>query len=450
MAVDLAYLPKFLQEMPANFGDELRLAVVSELESEGAIFVQDGNHGEYRPRKDEFVDEGVPFIRPPNLEHGRIDFSKCDRINELAFARVHKGIGQGGDIILTSNATIGRLAITKPTDPVFVANPQTTIYRSTSPKTLDQRYLYYFMCSDGFQQQLLAHTGRNSTFDYVSLTKQRSLVIPIPSHHHQRKIASILSAYDDLIENNTRRIAILEEMAQAIYREWFVNFRFPGHENVKLVQSTLGMIPEGWKVTVVGDLAVNERRSVNPQEVDARTPYVGLEHMPRKSITLTDWGLASEIESTKHRFLEGEILFGKIRPYFHKVVVAPFDGICSSDAIVIVPRKDDYFSAVLCCVSSAPFVDHATQTSQGTKMPRANWDVLTKYPLPLPPADLLGRFNEVVRDIVSTLKTLMLKNNNLRTTRDLLLPKLISGKLDVEELDIDLGMTSEALEEATG
>jgi type I restriction enzyme S subunit len=275
------------------------------------------------------------------------------------------------------------------------------------------------------------------------------LSVPNPPLPTQRKIASILSAYDDLIENNTRRIAILEEMAQAIYREWFVNFRFPGHENVKLVDSPLGQIPEGWNPTTVGDLAVNERRSIKPQEVDPETPYVGLEHIPRKSITMTEWGFAADIESTKHRFCEGEILFGKIRPYFHKVVVAPFDGICSSDAIVIVPRKDDYFPAVLCCVSSVPFVDHATQTSQGTKMPRANWDILTKYPLPLPTDDLLGNFNEVVNDIVSTLKTLMRKNRNLRTTRDLLLPKLISGKLDVQGLDIDVGMTAEALEEAT-
>ena len=314
----------------------------------------------------------------------------------------------------------------------------------------DSAYLYYLCQTDELRKPAEKSMAGASGRQRADLNSVLTVEVSCPPLSTQRKIASILSAYDDLIENNTRRIAILEEMAQAIYREWFVNFRFPGHENVKLVQSTLGMIPEGWKATTVGDLAVNERRSVNPQEVDSETPYVGLEHIPRKSITLSEWGLASEIESTKHRFFEGEILFGKIRPYFHKVVVAPFDGICSSDAIVIVPRDHDYFPALLCCVSSVPFVDHATQTSQGTKMPRANWDVLTKYSSPLPPSDLLRRFNEVVTDIVCTLKTLMLKNVNLRTTRDLLLPKLISGQLDVEELEIDLGMTSEALEEATG
>ena len=213
MAINLTNLPNSLQDLAARLGD-LRLAMVSELESEDAIFVQDGNHGEYRPRQNEFVASGVPFIRPPNLVNGQIDFSKCDRINEAAFNRVRKGIGRGGDIVLTTNATIGRAAITNSTVPVFVANPQTTIYRSTAPNILDQRFLYYFILSDGFQHQLMSHTGRNSTFDYVSLTKQRSLVIPVPSLPFQRTVASILSTYDDLIENNHRRIQLLEESAR--------------------------------------------------------------------------------------------------------------------------------------------------------------------------------------------------------------------------------------------
>ena len=249
----------------------------------------------------------------------------------------------------------------------------------------------------------------------------------------------MLSAYDDLIENNSRRIAILEEMAQAIYREWFVNLRFPGHEKVKLINSPLGKIPEGWKPNRLGDMAKEVRRGVDPSQVDPDTPYFGLEHLPRRSITLGEWGKAADVQSTKLAFKKGEILFGKIRPYFHKVGVAPVDGVCSSDAIVIVPNFESAFGPVVCCVSSDDFVAHATQTSQGTKMPRANWELLVKYPLPIPPDDLLGEFNETIADVVANLRLLMLKNRKLRATRDLLLPKLISGQLDVDELDIDAG-----------
>jgi type I restriction enzyme, S subunit len=178
---------------------------------------------------------------------------------------------------------------------------------------------------------------------------------------------------------------------------------------------------------------------VNPETVDSETPYFGLEHLPRKSIALADWGAASEAQSTKLAFKKGEILFGKIRPYFHKVGVAPVDGVCSTDAIVIVPRDAEYFGLVLCCVSSDDFVSHATQTSQGTKMPRADWDVLVQYPVALPPSEIVSQFNTLVHDSIASIHNLIFRNRNLRRTRDLLLPKLLAGELNISELAIEIG-----------
>ena len=213
------------------------------------------------------------------------------------------------------------------------------------------------------------------------------IVVNVPSLSTQHKIAAILGNYDDLIENNTRRIKILEELAQTIYREWFVEFRFPGHENVKMVESELGLIPQGWEVGKLGDLAEAVRRNIKPRDVDQETPYFGLEHLPRKSIALSHWDTVDSINSTKLAFKKGEILFGKIRPYFHKVGVAPLDGICSSDTIVVRAKRNGFFAIVLACVTSERFIEVATVTSQGTKMPRANWEVLTEYPIVLPPLE---------------------------------------------------------------
>jgi len=224
-------------------------------------------------------------------------------------------------------------------------------------------------------------------------------------------------------------------MAQMLYREWFVNFRFPGHEKVKMVESKMGMIPEGWMPSSVGKLCSEVRRGVNPSDVPADTPYIGLEHMPRKSIALSEWGKAGQVQSTKLRFLRGEILFGKIRPYFHKVGVASVDGVCSSDAIVIVPTRTEFFPVVLLCVSSDDFVLQATQTSQGTKMPRANWDVLCKYPVALPPKTLLDRFGATIVPMVELINNLALRNRCLQTTRDLLLPKLVSGEIEIPDVE---------------
>ena len=264
----------------------------------------------------------------------------------------------------------------------------------------------------------------------------REFRIPSPPLPTQRKIAAILSAYDDLIENNLRRIKILEEMAQNLYREWFVKFRFPGHQHARFTDSPVGRIPEGWEVKTLGQLADQIREGVNPDTVDPETPYFGLEHLPRKSISLAEWGLASEVQSTKLLFKKGDILFGKIRPYFHKVGVAPLPGVCSSDTIVIRPRAAVWFGLVLGCTSSVEFVEYATATSQGTKMPRANWDVLVKYQIPTPHQPILGQFNEFMSEIVCQLRNFVFRNTTLRRTRDLLLPRLISGEVDVSALDI--------------
>ena len=388
----------------------------------------------------DYVETGVPVIRGVNLPMDSRFSSK-----EFVFVSEEKADGllsnnaHPGDIVFTQRGTLGQVGII----PTACGHDRYVISQSQMKLTVDEtqcdpRFVYYYFRNDDTVTTIKG-LAISAGVPHINLTILREFRIPKPPLATQRKIAGVLSAYDDLIENNTRRIAILEEMAQAIYREWFVHFRFPGHESARFTDSPLGKIPEGWKRAALGDLARETRRAVDPSEIDPETPYIGLEHLPRRSITLGEWGKAKDVQSTKLAFKAGEILFGKIRPYFHKVGVAPVDGVCSSDAIVIAPKSTSTFGPVLCCVSSDEFVSHATQTSQGTKMPRANWDVLVKYPLPLPPDGLLKRFNSIVEDMVTTLRLLMLKNRNLRTTRDLLLPKLISGQLDVEDLDIDAG-----------
>ncbi len=390
-----------------------------------------------RITKDNFVDAGVPVIRGTNLSRGRFDhrelvFITENKANELAASNAFVD-----DLVFTHRGTLGQVGIIP-----RGYYPRYVISQSQMKLTCDQTkvvpmFLYYYFRSELGLHELLSHIGGSGVPAISSpLTTLRNAVINLPPLLTQHKIASILSAYDDLIENNTRRITILEEMAQSLYREWFVHFRFPGHEKKSMVESVLGMIPEGWEVVKLGDIAQEVRRSVNPESIDPETPYFGLEHLPRKSIALADWGTAKEVQSTKLAFKKGEILFGKIRPYFHKVGVAPVEGVCSSDTIVIVPRTEKYFAVVLSCVSSEDFVNFATRTSQGTKMPRANWEVLVKYPVALPPQAILYQFEEFVKDIVLQIQNMIFRNRHLRQTRDLLLPKLISGEVDVEGLDI--------------
>lgn len=221
---------------------------------------------------------------------------------------------------------------------------------------------------------------------------------------------------------------MLEESARLLYKEWFVHLRFPGHEHVRIKNG----VPEGWKETSLNEICSNVKETTKPENVEANTLYIGLEHIPRRSITLLNWGLAEEVTSSKHLFKQGDILFGKIRPYFHKVGMALTDGITSSDAIVIRPLSHELFSLCLMVTSSDQFVAVASKTvKEGSKMPRADWKYLTNYPVLIPPSSLLEIFNLQIDAITSQLKTLAFQIHSLKKARDLLLPRLMNGEIAV-------------------
>jgi type I restriction enzyme S subunit len=378
------------------------------------------------------------YLSSKNFKPQGLDLSKVEFISEADYQRHFKEQSKAitkplrGDVLVGIIGSLGEPYVVRETDR-FGLSSSVAILRPNK-NLLMTKYLYYWMRGAKFQGAVYGIKGGVAQ-SYLSLEMIRSLPVEFPNLEAQGRIIDILSAFDNLIENSTRRIKILEQMAQMLYREWFANFRFPGHEKVTMVESDMGLIPEGWTHSSLGQLCSEVRRSVNPSEIPADTPYIGLEHMPRKSIALSEWGKAGQVQSTKLRFLRGEILFGKIRPYFHKVGVASVDGVCSSDAIVIVPKQSIFFPVVLLCVSSDDFVLQATQTSQGTKMPRANWGVLCKYPLALPPKNLLDRFGATIVPMVELINNLATRNRCLQTTRDLLLPKLVSGEVSVEQIE---------------
>ena len=201
---------------------------------------------------------------------------------------------------------------------------------------------------------------------------------------------------------------------------------------------TSAPIPKGWEAGKFSDLVSEVSKTVDPEEITEGTPVVGLEHLPRRSTTLRDWESAFDVGSRRKVFYKGDILFGKIRPYFHKVVDAPISGCSSTDAIVFRPIEEILQSRALAIASSDEFVGVATATSNGTKMPRANTKILLGYGIPHPTHDVELAFSQKVGPMNCLRKILAAQDRVLREARDLLLPRLLSGELDVSELDLDL------------
>lgn len=400
----------------------------------GDLYLEPSRNGLTRPRSSR--GSGFKMINMGEIfGHDRIGCISMERV-QLSHAEIERFSVRPLDLMFARQSMVaegaGKCSLVTAVDEVTCFESHLIRVRLDQREADPEFFYLYFKSRLGRSKIEAIVTG--AAQKGIRGSELQELTVDCPPLESQRRIASILSAYDDLIENNTRRIAILEEMARRIYEEWFVRFRFPGYEQVKMVESELGSIPEGWSWGSLRDVAEDVRESVHPEAIAPDTPYVGLEHIPRRSIALTEWGFASEVQSTKLRFVRGDILFGKIRPYFHKVAVAPVDGVASSDAIVIRARESKWYPLVLATVSSDAFVAEATQSANGTKMPRANWNVLLGYKLPKPTDEVLAKFNEIMLGVVDFVRVALLKNRNLRATRDLLLPKLISGELDVSTL----------------
>src|SRR6266566_684474 len=300
----------------------------------------------------------------------------------------------------------------------------------------DPLFLSYFL-----RTLNLAHQNVAGAVPGLNRNALHLLPVFIPQLPIQRKIASILSAYDDLIENNTRRIAILEEMAQSLYREWFVHFRFPGHEKKRMVESALGMIPEGWELKSFSEVVVLSREGINPDKYQEDI----FEHY---SIPAFDSGcmptmnLGEEIKSNKFLVPEGSVLLSKINPRIPRIWLPMFisteRAVASTEFLVLIPKRPYSREFLFSTCRSSSFIDRFISRAGGTSTShqRVKPEDLMSLLIVWPEKTILSTFTYSMIPMFQSIHNLRLKNENLRRTRDFLLPKLISGEVDVEGLEI--------------
>ena len=253
---------------------------------------------------------------------------------------------------------------------------------------------------------------------------------------------------DAKIELNRYMNGTLESMARALFKDWFVDFGptrakqagmepYLAPELWSLFPERLDAEgkPEGWTQKNLGAVAFSPRAGVSPSEVEPDTPYIGLEHMPRRCIALSDWDYAGVVSSSKSVFQRGDFLFGKLRPYFHKVGVAPVAGICSTDIVVVCPKEGCWRSFTIFCISTDEYVAFADRTSTGTKMPRTSWKAMAAYAISIPHRDLASGFDNLCWPMIERIQANIHESRTLAQTRDLLLPKLMSGEIRIKDAE---------------
>jgi type I restriction enzyme, S subunit len=382
-----------------------------------SLYLEPSRNGLTRPKRER--GSGYKMINMGELfAHDRINNPPMDLVpmSESEIARF--GIKQG-DLLFARQSLVaegaGKCSI-------VLSAPEVTTFEShlirvrLDPAIADPAYFYYYFSSPAGKANVQSLVMQVAAAGIRS-SELATLPVPKPNIAQQRRIASILSAYDDLIENNTRRIAILEEMARRIYEEWFVRFRFPGHEGVRMVDSDLGPIPESWKVVRLDEVLVLQRGFDLPKQDRTEGPF---------PIISATGGNATHHEC---RVRGPGVVTGRSGSLGTVIYVEndfwPLNTTLWVKKFVVGSALYSFY--LLKTIDLAGF-------NSGAAVPTLNRNDIHGLPVVRPSPDVLARFDEVVLPMMKLKRRLELMNQNLGTTRDLLLPKLISGELDVSAM----------------
>jgi len=421
----------------------------------------DGNHGGIHPKTSDYVSRGIPFIMANDLKNGKVDYENCNYITEEQAKTLKKGFAKPGDVLLTHKATMGRTAIVDSTYPYIVLTPQITYYRVL--KGIYNKYLKYYFDSAYFQNILLNWSGSGSTRSYLSITNQRKLPVILPPLSVQKVIANTLSCLDDKIELNQQMNKTLEDIAQTIFKSWFIDFdpvkakvegRQPEGISQEIVDlfpdgfkpSELGNIPLAWEVetlgNVLGELETGNRPKGGVGELDFGIPSIGAENI---------------IGLGKYDFYKDKYVSEEYYSKMNKGIVRDWDVLLYKDGAQL-GRKTIFASGFphkKCCVNSHVFILRSNETIEqsylyfwldqdsitkkiinlnaNSAQPGINQPAVKSLPILVPQKDIVKLYDNIVKINLKMLFNNCLENKLLTQLRDTLLPKLISGEIRVKD-----------------
>jgi type I restriction enzyme S subunit len=387
----------------------------------------------HMPRKTDLCDDGYPVFSGYHV----VGHATTYHYEEPEIIVVARGVGGTGDVKMSPPKC-------------FLTN--LSIVAQVVSSEVDKKFLYYRLAGPKLWELRTGSAQAQITIDRLQRYELR--LPPLPT---QRKIAAILSAYDDLIENNLRRIKILEEMVQNLYREWFVKFRFPGHQHVCLTDSPLGRIPEGWEVASISDVAIIYRgRSYKGTELaeEGGRPFVNLKCIERDG-GFRSSGLKRYTGPFKdmHTVRAGEMVMAITDMTQERRIVARVGrvsrldadfGVISMDLVRVASRGNLSETYLYAMLRWSGFADEVKQHANGVNVLHLLPDRIEEYRFVCPTSGIAAGFGEVALPMLSLCDSLEQRNATLHRTRDLLLPRLISGELDVSSLNIAVSDGTEA------
>ena len=443
-----------------NKSEKWSSRTVIELQRDGIILVEDGNHGEYRPRPNEFSTIGTSFIRAADMAGGRVLFESAQKISDIAMQRIRKGIGAGGDVILSHKGTVGKVAYVPLDAQPFVCSPQTTFWRTLDNDKIDRRYLFSFLNSQNFKDQLYSLANETDMAGYVSLTSQRGLKVDLPPIEKQRSIAHILGSLDDKIELNRQMNATLEGMAQALFKSWFVDFD-PVIDNALAAGNP---IPEAFAARAETRRKALAHGTAN-RDVAKQFP-AAFQFTEEMGWIPEGWEMAklSELLEVKYGKAHKNLSEGHIPVYGSGGLMRHADKSLYEGESVLIPRKgtlsnilylNEEFWTVDTMFYTIPKIKFTPKyifyhlkaldfesMNVGSAVPSMTTKVLNELLILMPEKMMLQNFDVILNSYFLKIRANNTQSKTLSNLRDTLLPKLISGEIRIPEAE---KLTEEAL-----
>lgn len=391
----------------------------------------------------DYVESGIPVIRGQNLGSGRwvslsnsVYVTKEKRERDLGGNRA-----EAGDLVFTQRGTLGQVAIMPPDAPECVIS-QSQMRLRVDPSKADPVYVYYWCTSARFRQAISDH-AIVAGVPHINLGILSALPLSLPPRRTQQAIVGALGTIDDLIENNRRRVEVLEEMARAIYREWFVKFRYPGHGDVPLVGSALGLIPENWGAGKIGELCSRVQAGSTPRR---STPEYWDEPAADwyKTGDLTDGVLLGSSEKLSDaglaagRTFEPETILMAIygSPTVGRLGLLTSGASANQAALGLVADPDVCTTEYLWFALES-LRGHLNQIAQGAAQQNVSKEKVIGCDVLMPPREVIEDFTLRAAPSWRLSHELARQTAVLESLRDLLLPKLVTGQIDVSTLDLD-------------
>ena len=289
----------------------------------------------------------------------------------------------------------------------------------------DPQYIYYLATSSFFRNVAIKSMVGSSGRQRVQIGALEDIDIKVPSLEEQRKIASRLALLDSKIALNSRINDNLQEQARALFKAWFVDYIPFG-----------GSKPANWKAGKLKDILLLKRNAIKPGE-NTELNYLPIDAIPMNTFAVSEVRPNNEAQSSLITFNRDDIIIGAMRIYFHRVIIAPFDGITRTTCFTLCSRSKEYLAFNLLCCDQDSTIEYAQATSRGSTMPYAVWDGgLGEMMIEIPDKAIALEFNEIVLPIIRTIQSSFLENKRLQELRDGLLPRLITGELDVSGLEL--------------